>query len=137
MNRLQDVDEIILATGYTWSAPFLPGDVNPFKDGRAELPLSMFPKDRDDLFFISFIKAAGSSITLFGEMAWIIARAIQADGDEKRKLRDIITANRFDLRKGLKMVETDRNKAYINRDAFMTALQKLRRQMNWPKVEAL
>ena len=27
--------------------------------------------------------------------------------------------------------------AYINRDAFMTALQKLRRQMNWPKVEAL
>jgi hypothetical protein len=130
-------DEIILATGYTWSAPFLPDDVNPFSGGRAELPLSMFPKNRDDLFFISFVKAAGSSITLFGEMAWIIARAMKAEGVEKQKFRDKIAKNDFDLRKGLKMVSTERNKAYINRDAYMAAFQKLRRHMGWPKDEAL
>ena len=130
-------DEIILATGYTWSAPFLPDDVNPFSGGRAELPLSMFPKNRDDLFFISFVKAAGCSITLFGEMAWIIARAMKAEGVEKQKFRDKIAKNDFDLRKGLKMVSTERNKAYINRDAYMAAFQKLRRHMGWPKDEAL
>ncbi len=130
-------DEIILATGYTWSAPFLPDDVNPFTGGRAELPLSMFPKDRDNLFFISFVKAAGSSITLFGEMAWIIARAMKAEGHEHQKFRDKIAANDFDLRKGLKMVSTERNKAYINRDAYMAAFQKLRRHMGWPKAEAV
>lgn len=130
-------DEIILATGYTWSAPFLPDDVSPFSGGRAELPLSMFPKNRDDLFFISFVKAAGSSITQFGEMAWIIARAMKAEGVEKQKFRDNIAKNDFDLRKGLKMVSTERNKAYINRDAYMAAFQKLRRHMGWPKDEAL
>ena len=33
------------------------------------------------------------------------------------------------------MVSTERNKAYINRDAYMAAFQKLRRHMGWPKEE--
>ena len=35
------------------------------------------------------------------------------------------------------MVETERNKAYINRDAYMAAFKQLRRHMGWPKVEAV
>ncbi len=122
-------DEIIIATGYTWAAPFLPEDMNPFASGRAELPLSLFTKGRDDLYFICFVKAVGSSITLFGEMAWIIARAIKAEGEDKQKLRSIISKNDFDLRKGLKKISTERTKAYINRDAFMATLPWLRRHM--------
>ncbi|MEM7271059.1 MAG: NAD(P)-binding domain-containing protein [Pseudomonadota bacterium] len=128
-------DQIVLATGYDWSAPFLPDHVNPFSKGRAELPLCVFHPDREDLFFISFIKAAGSSLTLFGEMAWIIARSIAATSDELITLRSLIERNEFDLLKGLKMLKTDRNKAYVNRDAYTAALLKLRRQMGWPLTE--
>ncbi|MGB1212237.1 MAG: flavin-containing monooxygenase [Pikeienuella sp.] len=128
-------DEIILATGYKWSVPFLPKDT--VSEGRFKLPLCVFSPDRDDLFFISFIKAAGSSITLFGEMAWIIARAIEAaDTPQHERLRAEITRNDFDLTKGLKMVASDRHDAYVDRDAYAAALQKLRKRMGWPRADS-
>ncbi|MEO1611331.1 MAG: NAD(P)/FAD-dependent oxidoreductase [Pseudomonadota bacterium] len=131
-------DEVILATGYNWSTPFLADEANPFKDGRSEIPLCMFSPDRDDLFFLSFIKAAGSSLTLFGEMAAIIARAIEAqaaDGAEHAKLRAEVARNDFDLKKGLKVVASDRHQAYVNRDAYTQALAQLRKRMGWPLTE--
>lgn len=131
-------DEIILATGYDWSAPFLPDDLDPFRKARPTLPLCMFSPDREDLFFLSFIKAAGSSITLFGEMAWIVARAIRAEaagGAEHAKLRSEIERNDFDLKKGLRTVASPRHEAYVNRDAYTAALGILRRRMGWPKTE--
>lgn len=133
-------DEVILATGYVWSVPFLPEALNPFPGGRGEIPLCIFSPKRDDLFFASFIKAAGSSITLFGDMAWIIARAIAAEakgGEEHAKLRAEVARNDFDLKKGLKMIASARHEAYVNRDAYADALAKLRRRMGWPKTEDL
>ncbi|MEX2518507.1 MAG: NAD(P)-binding domain-containing protein [Paracoccaceae bacterium] len=134
-------DEIIFATGYDWSVPFLDAGANPFSgSSRAELPLCVFSPARDDLFFISFIKAAGSSITLFGEMSWIIARAIRAAGDggaEHAKLRAEIVRNDYDLRKGLKTVASPRHEAYVNRDAYADALLKFRRRMGWPRAETI
>lgn len=131
-------DQIVLATGYDWSAPFLPDEANPFAEGRATIPLCMFSPEREDLFFLSFIKAAGSSITLFGEMAWIVARAIaaQRDGDAAHaRLRAEIAKNDFDLKKGLKVVASPRHDAYVNRDAYLAALATLRRRVGWPKTE--
>lgn len=128
-------DEVILATGYRWSAPFLPDEVNPFREGMARAPLCVFSPDRDDLFFISFIKAAGSSITLFGEMSWIIARAVVAEGEERRRLRRLVDENPFDLLKGLKTVASPRHAAYVNRNAYSAALKSLRRRMGWPMTE--
>lgn len=128
-------DQVIFATGYNWSVPFLGHAVLDDSAGRFTLPLCMFAPDRDDLFFISFIKAAGSSITLFGEMAAIIARAIKAKGAEHDRLRREIARNDFDLMKGLNMVGSPRHEAYVNREAFSAALLKLRKRMNWPKAE--
>ncbi len=131
-------DEIIMATGYDWSVPFLDAASNPFAKGRQEIPLCMFSPERDDLFFLSFIKAAGSSITLFGEMAWIIARSLQAQqagGAQHAKLRALIAKNPYDLKKGLRVVASDRHTAYVNREAYMAALAKLRREMGWPGAE--
>lgn len=136
--RRRAFDEIILATGFNWSAPFLADETNPFGAGRAELPLCIFAPDREDLFFVSFIKAAGSSITLFGEMSWIVARAIRAEqegGEEHEKLRAEIARNDFDLKKGLKVVASPRHEAYVNRDAYTAALAILRKRMGWPKTE--
>lgn len=131
-------DEIILATGYHWSAPFLPDAVNPFAKGKVQIPLCIFSPARDDLFFISFIKAAGSSITLFSEMAWIIARAIAgqaAGGDEAARLKAVLATERFDLKGGLRVVNSERHAAYVERDAFARALKRLRRRMGWPATE--
>lgn len=131
-------DEIVFATGYDWTIPFLKGAENPFQSGRKSLPLCMFSPERDDLFFVSFIKAAGSSLTMFGEMSWIIARAIRAGaagGAEHEKLRAEIARNDFDLRKGLKTVSSPRHEAYVNSDAWIAALQTLRKRMGWPKAE--
>jgi len=132
-------DEIILATGYHWSVPSLDDAVNPFAKGRAALPLCVFSPDRDDLFFISFIKAAGSSITLFGEMAAIIARAIEAQaegGARHQSLRRLVAEDPFDVTGGLRMVGTERHEAYVSRDAYSKALTKLRRKLGWPVEEA-
>ena len=131
-------DEVILATGYQWTVPYLPATENPFAGGKARLPLCVFSPERDDLFFISFIKAAGSSITLFGEMSWIVARAIRAaaeGGAAHAKLRAEIAGNGYDLMKGLRMVASPRHDAYVNRDAYSDALKKLRRRMGWPNTE--
>ncbi|MFX3653936.1 MAG: flavin-containing monooxygenase [Paracoccaceae bacterium] len=132
-------DDVVLATGYNWSLPYLAEAENPFAEGKAQLPLCVFSPARDDLFFMSFIKAAGSSITLFGEMSWIVARAIRAarqGGADHAKLRAEIAANRYDLRKGLRMVASPRHEAYVNRDAYAEALRTLRRRMGWPETEA-
>ncbi|MFN3262178.1 MAG: flavin-containing monooxygenase [Pikeienuella sp.] len=131
-------DDVVLATGYNWSLPYLADAENPFACGKAQLPLCVFSPARDDLFFMSFIKAAGSSITLFGEMSWIVARAIRAaqdGGADHAKLRAEIAANRYDLRKGLRMVASPRHEAYVNRDAYAEALRILRRRMGWPETE--
>jgi cation diffusion facilitator CzcD-associated flavoprotein CzcO len=128
-------DQVIFATGYNWSVPFLDDQILDDSSGRFTLPLCMFAPNQDNLFFISFIKAAGSSITLFGEMAAIIARAIKAQGAEHDRLRAEIARNDFDLMNGLKMVNSPRHEAYVNREAFSAALLKLRKRMGWPKDE--
>ena len=67
-------------------------------------------------------------------MAAIIAQAIATS--ETQKLRAIIAADDFDLLGGLKMKATARHKAYVERDAYLKALKKLRRKMGWPEAAA-
>ncbi len=137
--RREKFDEIVLATGYAWDTPYLEG-LDPLEEGRRRLPLCIFAPEREDLFLLSFVKAAGSSITLFNEMAWVIARAIEtqaAGGEKLEKLRRLIAANNFDVMGGLRMVESDRHAAYVNRDAYVRALVGLRKAMGWPAAETL
>lgn len=138
--RREPYDDVVLATGYAWSIPFLAAAENPFAGGRAAIPFCVFSPRRDDLFFLSFVKAAGSSIALFSEMAWIVARAIAAarsGGAEHAKLRREIASGGYDLSGGLKMVASPRHEAYVSREAYAAALAKLRRRMGWPKTEDL
>ncbi len=131
-------DEVILATGYDWTIPFLDPASNPFAAGRAEIPFCVFSPARDDLFFLSFVKAAGSSITLFGEMAGIVARAIDTarrGGPQHEKLRAEIADGRYDLTGGLRMVASPRHRAYVSLEAYAAAIAKLRRRMGWPRNE--
>jgi hypothetical protein len=135
--KRETYDQVICATGYDWETPYLPEGTLPFERGRLTLPLCIFTP-REDLFALSFVESNGSSFNLFGEMSFIIARAIAAhiEGGEKHKrLRNLIDQNAWEVMGGLKMQGTDRHVGYVDNRTYRKALMKLRQQMGWPKQE--
>jgi hypothetical protein len=112
----EQVDEVILATGYTYDVPFLSEVDLPWVDGRPDLYLRLFPRGVEGLACVGF----GEDIRL---------RALK-----KQAWRDWKLTDDPDLQGGRTYVDSPRHRAYIDVDTYKEYLAVLRDKFGWYDV---
>lgn len=122
-----EVDEIILATGYRASVPYLEDDVLDYGDGnRPQLWLRLFHRSIPSLYCLGFIETNSGVFRLFDLGAELIAKRI-------RKLRNGIpggdgpgneTGREPDLTGGVERIATPRHLGYVDSRTYERVLME-------------
>ena len=132
----EEIDLIILATGYDRRIPFLPEGAVTYQDGHPQAFLRVYQPKRPELFINGFIETNGGAYKFFDHMAQMIALNIRAqidDGKGWQKLQGILRGPEPNLAGGVLYVASERHHGYVNASAFAKAVKHLRKQMGWPE----
>ncbi|MEJ2538496.1 MAG: NAD(P)-binding domain-containing protein [Gemmatimonadota bacterium] len=134
--RREDLDLVILATGYRRPFPFLR---HPDLDAQEEMPaevlyLNLLHRTTPDLFLMGLFETDGAAYGLFGEQAEVVARAVETvlgGGPPAERLARLRTRDRPDLRGGRDYVPSRRHRYYVTDRAYRRSLRRLRSAMGW------
>lgn len=132
----EQVDLVILATGYDWPLPFLDRGVLKFEGERPVLHLNMFAPNDPALFIVGFLETNGGVYSFLDQQADLVARAIEAEaaGDPSHGLlRAQCATGASDLTGGIALVKSNRHVNYADADALKAALKGLRTKLGWPQ----
>ena len=134
----EDVDLVLLATGYRYLLPFLDESLLTWRRGRPDLYLNVFSRELDSLYVVGFAEFAGAAYTRFDEMAQMIVMDIRAreTGDHRAELRRLKAEDHPDLSGGMRYVDSDRHAAYVQIDAYVDYLATLRDRFEWADLDA-
>ena len=133
----QEVDLIILATGYQWRLPYLSDEFFEWKNNRPQTFLKVFNKQHPSLFINGFIETNGGAYKLFDEMAYMIAKTIQAqaeDANHAAKIQSFIEGPEPDLGGQVSYVKSDRHTGYTNTEAYRAAMKVMCRRLGWKSL---
>lgn len=120
-----EYDLILLATGYRLHYPFIArGELN-WEGAAPKLYLNCFHPERDDLFVMGMIEAAGLGWQGRYEQAELVARYIVEcgkDSEKARHFRALKSGNFDDMRGGMNYIKLDRMAYYVHKDTYRKAL---------------
>lgn len=122
----EEIDVLITATGYKHCAPFLPDGFVNERNGRPDLYLNMFPRERTGIAFLGFIEFASAAYSNFARMARLIAEDIR---NPQGTLTELKHSHYPDLKGGKRYVDTTRNANYVDVDTYLKQLNKLSNDM--------
>jgi amino acid transporter len=125
----EDVDLVILATGYDYRLDFLDDDLLRWRDGRPELYLNIFSREHDGLAVLGFVEFADAAYQRFEEMAQLIvldATARELGGTVWASWRERKATDRPDLRGGKAYVNSRRHANYVDAMTYQVVLADLR-----------
>jgi cation diffusion facilitator CzcD-associated flavoprotein CzcO len=125
----EQVDIVILATGYDYRLAFLDDDLLPWRDGRPELYLNIFSRDHDGLAVLGFIEFADAAYQRFEEMAQLIvldATARELGGEVWSSWRARKAVDQPDLRGGKTYLASRRHANYVDAMTYQVVLADLR-----------
>jgi hypothetical protein len=124
----EEVDLIILATGYDRRPPFLVPELYASGDGRPDLYLNMFGRVHDGLTVLGLSDIGGASFPLFDDMA----RAAIVDltlrelgGPEWSNWHNTKQTERPDLRGGKRFIDTPEHDLMVDDHAYRALLNDL------------
>lgn len=129
-----DLDEIILATGYDWSLPYLGSEVFEWQDKRPKTFMKIFNPRHSGLFINGFVETNSGAYKLFDEMALLIVRAVEAqmtDRQAAQRLQACIEGPEPNLGGPVSYVSSARHSGYANIAAYTSAMKQMRRTMGW------
>jgi hypothetical protein len=127
----EEIDEVILATGYSYDVPFLSDVELPWVDGRPDLYLRLFPRGIDGLAFVGFGEFADAAYKRFEEMAHLVVMDIRLRALANDAWRSWKLVDNPDLQGGRTYVESPRHRAYIDVDTYREYLAELRDKFGW------
>jgi amino acid transporter len=132
-----EIDEIILATGYEYTMPFLDPGLLTWKQGHPQLYLNIFSRELDSLYVLGFVEFADAAYKRFDEMAQLIMMDINAreTGVRKDELSELKRTDTPDLRGGVRYVDSARHTNYVERATYMAYLGKLRDRFGWFDID--
>ncbi len=137
--KRDDVDLIILATGYRWHLPYLDSALFNWHHDRPQTYLKVFHPDQPQLFLNGFIETDGGAYGLFDEMAYVIARSIQTQRDDSsaaQKLQRLLRQPEPDLSGAIRYINSPRHTGYTSSKVYRKALRALQKEMGWtPNAE--
>jgi hypothetical protein len=131
----EEIDLVILATGYNWRIDYLPAGSFDWRSSRPKAFLKMFNPRTPSLFLNGFIETNSGAYKLFDEMGMLIAQAIlaqRAGGNPAEAFMAFINGKEPDLGGGVSYVKSDRHFGYTNIDAYQRAMKRMRNQLGWP-----
>ena len=136
----EDIDLVILATGYDWPVPFIDRAILDWQDARPELYLNVFAPRDERLFVMGFLESNGGIYSALDDTADLVARAIKArlsDPAAHARLRALTSLSPPDLSGGIKLIKTARHAHYVDVDGFKKELKRFRRKLGWDGIAAL
>ena len=133
-----EVDKLILATGYDWKLPYLGESYFEWKSNRPQTFMKIFNPKHPGLFINGFIETNGGAYKLFDDMAYLIARTIEAQQkypEKARKIQSFIQGSEPDLGGKVQYVSSNRHQGYTNSNTFKKAMKDMRREFQWPDLD--
>ena len=133
----EQLDEIVLATGYEYSVPYLDEVNDEWKDGRPQLYLRIFSRNYGNLYYIGYAEFADAAYRRFDEMAQMVVIDIRAraTGLNYEELKELKKNDNPDLAGGHKYIDSPRHTNYIEVDTYLNYLANLRDRFDWPDVD--
>jgi cation diffusion facilitator CzcD-associated flavoprotein CzcO len=129
----EEIDLVILATGYHLSFPFLDEAVLPGREGRPELYLHVFHPERDDLAVCGMIQPDSGVWWLADDQAALIASFIAARRERPERaawFRGLVRGEQPDLGNGLHYVDSARHHTEVEHFSYARRLRWLRRRLD-------
>ncbi len=128
---------IVLATGYSYSVPYLEQGEDEWRDGRPQLYLRIFSRKHPNLYFIGYAEFADAAYRRFDEMAQMVVIDIRAkeSGLHYPELLELRRSDNPDLAGGHKYIESPRHTNYIEVETYLNYLAILRDRFDWPEVD--
>jgi Flavin-binding monooxygenase-like len=133
----EEVDEIILATGYEYRMPFLDEGLLTWKQGHPQLYLNVFSRELDSLYVLGFVEFADAAYRRFDEMAQLVMIDINAreTGIRKDEITELKRTDTPDLRGRVRYVDSARHANYVERTTYMAYLAQFRDRFGWHDVD--
>ena len=132
--RTEQVDLVLLATGYQHSIPYLDPALLDWTGGRPQLYLNVFHRTLDGLYVLGFVEFADAAYQRFDEMAQAIVADMHAreTGEHWSALRELRRTAHPDLRAGIPYLNSPRHANYVETHAYQQALAEFRDKLGWP-----
>lgn len=129
----EEVDLVILATGYDWPVPFVDPAMFDWDGKRPRLWMTAIAPKDERVFVAGMIETNGGAFHFFNEHGDLIANAIADEcNDPAAHARfRAMTRSPVDLSGGIRFIASDRHQHYADADAFRAALKRLRKAMGW------
>lgn len=133
----EQVDEVILATGYSYAMPFLDESLFEWRSGHPQLYLNVFSRTSPSLYVLGFVEFADAAYKRFDEMAQLILIDLRAreTGHRHLEIGDLKREDRPDLRGGVAYLDSPRHANYVNSTAYQAYLAELRDRFDWPDLD--
>lgn len=130
----EEVDLVILATGYDYRLPFLDAELFEWRGGRPQLYLNILHRSVDSLYVLGFTEFADAAYKRFDDMAAIIVADIHSreTGENRELLLELRRSHFPDLRGGMQYIDSPRHANYVDSVTFQQTLGDLRRKLGWP-----
>jgi len=134
---VEELDLVLLCTGYEYRIPFLDEDLFTWKAGHPQLYLNVFNREHDSLYVLGFIEFADAAYKRFDEMAQLIVMDIRAreTGEHRAELLERKANDRPDLRGGIAYVDSPRHANYVESHSYQRYLSELRDRFGWPDLD--
>lgn len=120
-------DLVLMATGYKLHYPFIDRDELNWRGAAPHLYLNCFHPDRDDLFIMGMVEAAGLGWQGRFEQAELVARYIEGcdrDSAASRRLRELKREPFPDMRGGWSYLNLDRMAYYVHKDTYRKTVRR-------------
>jgi len=133
----EDLDVILLATGYQYLLPFLDPSLLTWNHGHPMLYLNVFSREHDSLYLLGLIELAGAAYTRFDEMAQMVVIDIRAreTGVHRRELVELKQTDLPDLSGGIAYIDSPRHASYVDNDTYVHYLADLRDRFEWADLD--
>lgn len=134
----QEVDLILYATGYDMAIPFMDPAHFAWAGSRLKSYLSVFTRS-DTLFTLGFLNTNAGVYGDFDRLAHLVAcfvRDQESHPERAARFRHRIDSDATDLRGGIRFVDSARHASYLHHESFQSHLERTRRHMAWPALEA-
>lgn len=126
-------DLVLLATGYKLYYPFLDRAHLNWKGAAPHLYLNCFHPERDDLFVLGMVEAAGLGWQGRYEQAELVARYLRGIGEGSKAARSFRELKREpfpDMRGGWDYLELDRMAYYVHKDTYRGTVRRHIRELS-------
>jgi len=133
----EQVDVVLLATGYQYLVPFLDPELITWKHGHPQLYLHLFSREIDSLYVLGVVEFAGAAYTRFDEMAQMVVIDIRAreTGVHRAELMELKRTDEPDLTGGIAYLDTPRNANYVENATYVHYLADLRDRFEWADLD--